>query len=346
MDFVELIGRHRDELEDFWNRRVAEPRHTRNFRVFGRAVRLTSNDEPALRAVDYSLPMYSRLPATDHAPFEIHLVVQPARVAPGPAPDDLMDFNWYSGHGRWQMIQLAGWGSAFVDLADGRAVAVLAPELAERPELVSRCLLNTILLNFCLANGFGMLHASCLYRQGRALLLLAPHHTGKSTTALRLALEGYPLVTDSMVQVSPHCQELWLAGFPVGVVKLRADMIKQFPQLQRHLETERVRDETKYRVDLRRLDNSLVREEAVAARAVELCLLSRHPGQRTRLLPASEEEVWQAVMGSSLYFDSEETWQQNLAQLRRCIDGAGWHHLLIGSDSTHLLAVVEQLWEE
>jgi len=64
------------------------------------------------------------------------------------------------------------------------------PELAARPELVSRCLLNTLLNNLLTARGLSMLHATSLV-QGNGGCCYCTHGTGKSTTALRLALAGY-----------------------------------------------------------------------------------------------------------------------------------------------------------
>ncbi len=345
MNFDHLFDQHQDNLEDFWGRRGAEPQFSREFHIFGREVRLSSNDAGALTAVDHSLSLYSTTNAVDLPPFNIQFLVQSAHLPPGPAPDDLMDYAWYSGQGDWLMIQLGDWGHAFIDLGQGKATAVLSPELAGRPDLVSRCLLNTILLNFCLGNGYGMLHASCLYRDGRALLLIAPHNSGKSTTALRMVMLGYPLLTDSMVHISPHSQELSLMGFPVGRLKLREDVAVQFPQLQPYLSPEPVRDELKYSFDVRDFNPELVMETAVSPDRIDLCLLTRNDTPTTSLAPASETAVWDAIMANSLYFDSIEIWRKNLAQIHRCLDNARCHHLSIGTDTDLLIGVVERLWE-
>jgi hypothetical protein len=345
MDSESLFAQYRDRLEDFWQRRRNVPRFVRQIHLFGQRVRFRSNEEGVLSAVDHCLPLYSKAPAVPHAPFEIQLVVQPAPVWAGPPPENLFDYIQYSGDAQWLMMQLGSWGHCYMDLALRRATAVLAPELAAHPELVALCLLNTVITNLFIASGYGMLHASCLFRQGRAVLLMAAHNSGKSTTALRLALAGYPLLCDSMIFLPPADEELLLLGFPVGKVKLREDMVAAFPQAESLLESEAVREETKYSFDLRHLDPNLVHEEAVCPLAIDLCLLARGEGEDTTLAWASRASVMEAVMHNSIFYDTAEVWQRNLASINRLIDRARWHHLVIGSEPERLVATIAGLWQ-
>jgi hypothetical protein len=277
-------------------------------------------------------------------PFQIRLAVRPARTAVEPPPESLLDRNWYTGAEEWLMIQLGPWGHAHVDLARGEATAVLAPELAARPDIVSHSLLNTILLNFCLHHGYGMLHASCLVRDGRALLLMAPHDSGKSTTALQLVLNGYRLLTDSMVHISPYGAGALLCGFPVGTIKLREDVLSQFPEVHAHLRRERVRDETKFSLDLRRYDPRLVADQAWPAGVTELCLLRRHDAPHTELAPAGDNEVWQAVLRNSLFYDEPVVWERNLARIAPLLSRARAHHMTIGHNADEIVTAVNRLW--
>jgi hypothetical protein len=216
--------------------------------------------------------------------------------------------------------------------------------LARRPEVVGRCLLNTVLTNFFIASGYGMLHASCLYRWGRAVLLMATHNSGKSTTALRLALAGYPLLSDSMVFLAPARTRPQLFGFPVGRIKLRQDMVSAFPQVQELLAPELVRGETKHSFDLRQLDPALVCEEAASPASIELCLLRRGQGRVTVLEPASRQAVETAIMDNSLFYDTKQVWRRNLAGIEQLVDAARWHHLAIGTDPEGIVAAISALW--
>ena len=262
---------------------------------------------------------------------------------PGPAPEDLAARLHYAGSGSWVSIRAGAWGTGFAQLDAGRAQVVLSPRLVQRPELLGACLLNTLILNLCIAAGLGMLHASCLQRGGRVLLLVAPHNAGKSTTALRLVLAGWQLVTDSMVFLQRRDRELLLLGFPVGRIKLRSDVVDQFPQVGHLLQAEQVRSETKYAVDLGRCPWAGVSREAVVPRAIELCLLQRRPGPASSLEPVSSQAVVEALMENSLYYDSRQVWQVNLSLLEEVVARARCHRLTIGSDGAGVVAAVEAL---
>jgi hypothetical protein len=342
-----------EELEDFWQRRPSEPQYSRNGYVFGYPFQLATNDPQLLEAVAYSAPLFSQAPPLQLPPFQLQFISSMERKPAGPPPDSLFDGIWYTGSGDWLMIHLGPWGHAFVNLASRTATAVLAPSLAARPDVVSHSLLNTVLLNFCLFHGYGMLHASCLERDGRTLLLMAPHNAGKSTTALHLALAGYRLLTDSMVHVSPfhgptgdddqNGSFSLLCGFPVGKIKLRRDMLTAFPRLQPLLEAEQVRGETKFRLDLRDVDPELVLERARPCAEVNLCLLRRHDAAHTSIIPAAQDEIWHAALHNTLFYDQDAVWQRNLAQITPLIERANMYHLVIGSDPEGIVAAVNEL---
>ena len=344
-DFDALYARHAPRLEDFWSRRANEPRFERELRLFGRPVQLLSNDAGVLRAGDFSEPLYSAAAPVDAAPFVVQLLVGPSPTPLEPAPENLMARIQYMGAGGWLAMQLGAWGHCQVDLAGGQALAVLSTELAAQPELVSRCLLNTVFNNLLTAAGLAMLHATSLARGDRALLLMAPHGSGKSTAALRLALAGFPLMSDSQVYLSDVGGALALTGFPVGRIKLRHDMLPDFPGLRALLTPEEVRSETKYGLDLRRVDPALVRASAVIPSLVDLCLLTRHDRPETALTPAAPAEALETAIQNSLHYDRAEAWSGNVALIQRLIAAARCHHLVVGTDPKSLLAVARGLWE-
>ena len=348
-DWQRLFAARAGDLEDFWGRRAFQPHHGRHFRVFGRAATMTSNDATALAALDYSLPLFSTAPESNHPPFVIEIVARPLPLPPGESVARVVDHVLFTGQGQWIAIHLGPWGQVFADLAAGRAAAVIAPELAARPDLLSLTVLNTVLLNFCLAAGFGMLHASCLWRDDRALLLLAPHNTGKSTTALRLVLAGFALVSDSMIHVVPEADtalDPLLVGFPVSRIKLRADMLDAFAPLRPFVRPERVRDETKHVLDLARIDPAYVQTAGVRVAEAILCLLAQGEGEGTTWRPAGDDEVAEAVLANSLFLDSPAVWQRNLAAIDRLLARARCYHLTIGRDADRLVAAVAALAAE
>lgn len=330
-----LYDRFAPEMEDFWSRRGAQARFGRTIHLFGRAVSVTANEAGVLAAVAQLPALYSTAPPRSEAPFTLHLIVQTPRRPVGPAPDDLIQRITYSGSADWLLLHLSDWGHAQADLARGQGVAVLSPELAQRPDLVAGCVLHTLVLNFFIAAGYGLLHASCLTRGPTALLLLAPHNSGKSTTALRLALNGFRLLSDSMVFVPPGSE--WLLGFPVGITKLRADMVAAFPQVAPFLSPEAVRQETKYRLDVGRMGEEKVQRQAVTAEDVVLGLLSRGQDGMMVVESADTDAVWAAVMRNSLYYDTPAVWRRNLHALVPIIQRARAFHIRLGLSNHDLI---------
>jgi hypothetical protein len=346
MDPFEEYTRIAADLQDVWGRRAAAPRYSRAGHVFGRPLLLHSNDEALLAALTHSARLFSAADPLEMPPFEIRLVVQEGPPAAEPLPDTLRERAWQTGAGEWLMIQLGPWGHAYVDLARGEATAVLSPELAARPDVVSDALLNTIMLNFCLHHGYGLLHAACLVRDGRALLLVAPQESDKSAVALQLALSaGFRLLTAGTVQLSPYGAGALLCAYPVGTLTLREELLPRFPQVHGFLHSELAGGRRQFTLDLRRYDPRLVVDEAWPAGVIELCLLARGDGEETTLVPATDEEVWTAVLHNSLPYDAPEVWGHNLARLTPLLARAGTHHLTIGRDPQDVIDVINRLWE-
>jgi hypothetical protein len=344
MAFEALYARHEAALEDFWSRRANALTHTRQLRLFGRPVTLMSNDPGVLAAGGFSEPLYSQAPPVDAPPLVVRLLVGPPPVPLPPLPENLFAHIHYMGLGQWLAIQLGAWGHCQVDLAHGQALGVLSTDLAAQPELVSRCLLNTVFNNLLTAAGLAMLHATGLARGGRALLLMAPHGSGKSTAALRLALAGFPLMSDSQVYLAERDGMLELTGFPVGRVKLRRDMRADFPELHPLLTPEEVRGETKFNLNLRQLHPALVQAEAIRPAVIDICLLTRHAQPETRLTPATPAEFIDTAMQNSLHYAGPDAWRGNTALIEQLAGVARCHHLVVGTDTDSLVSVARELW--
>lgn len=344
MDHQRQYRDYRQYLEDFWSRRANQPRYTYRAHVFGHPIDLSTNHPRVLQALALSKELFTGSARTKKPTFRIQIVQHEPPQDPGPPPEDLFDVINYTGEANWLNLQLASWGNCFIDLEAGAATAVLSRSLCERPQLLSRCLLNTVLNNFFIGSGYGMLHASCLIKQGRALLLMAPHGSGKSTTAMHLVQAGFQLLSDSMVYVDLVDENLQLNGFPVGRIKLRSDMLSRFPELRPYMTSEAVRNETKYVVDLRQFNPALVAQEAIYIQSADLCLLNTSQDRATFLKPASQAEVWADVMQNSLYYDTEAIWVRNLANIERLLTRTRFHHLTVGVDTGDIVSAIEGLW--
>jgi hypothetical protein len=349
-DFNELYRKHNEQMEDFWSRRVNAPKYERTIRIFGHPVSFDSNHDKVLDAANFAEQMYSTLDSQTQSTWRVHLTVRsPVPMLfredkPTPPPERLIDLVQYTGADDWLSIDLLEWGNCFVDMKRGEAYAVLSPALAENPEQVCLVLINTILTNFITRHGYSMLHASALLKDEHLLLLQAPHGTGKSTTALRLLLNGYKLLSDSMVYVGEHADELWMGGYPVGRIKLRTDMLPLFPALAAEAQAEPVRNETKHRVDLKRVNPELTHGEMVRIRRVEYCLLERWDRSESSIEPLTEAELWPEIMVNSLHYDTQALWSENLRRIGLLLEHANLHRLRIGRAEDEIIKTVNGLW--
>jgi hypothetical protein len=343
-DFNELYRQHQHWMEDFWSRRSNAPKYEKTIHVFGRPVLFDSNHENILESASLAEQMYSAWNVYGEEVWRVHLTVHDPEPPPGTPPERLIDLIYYAGADDWLLIDLSEWGHCFVDMKRGEAHAILSSALAEKPQLVCQVLLNTILNNFATRHGFSMLHASALVKDRQILVLQAPHGTGKSTTALRLLLKGYQLLSDSQIYLAERNGELWMGGFPIGRIKLRTDMLPLFPTLAEQAQAEPVRDETKHRVDLTRVDPALALLDMIRVERVEFCLLERWDRSESVLEPVSEEELWSEIMVNSLHYDTPELWRENLQRVDLLLRKSRLHRLRIGTSEAEIVKTVNQLW--
>lgn len=343
-DFNELYGRYNFEMEDFWSRRANARKYEKSIHVFGQRVIFDSNHEKVLDSAIFAEQMYSTWDSLDNSTWHVHLTVHDADPKPAPAPERLVDFVQYAGADNWISIDLREWGSCFVDMERCEAHVIVSSSLAENPEQVCQLCLNTILNNFLTRHGYSMLHASALVKDGHILVLQAPHGTGKSTTALRLLLNGYQLLSDSQIYLAERGDLLWMGGFPVGRIRLRSDILPLFPVIAAGAKTEPVRNEIKHRVDLMRVDPASALRQMIPVHRVEYCLLERWAKSESKLEPLSEEELWPEIMVNSLHYDLPELWHENLRRVDLLIRKGNPHRLLIGTSEDEILKAVNQLW--
>lgn len=341
MTSLDLFTSQGHRLEDFWGRRDCGPRFRRSLHLFGWPVEVTSNLPASLEAVDVSRRLFSSAHAYEETPLRVHVAVRDMPVNPGPVPEDLFTRIQYSGHDNWLAMHLDAWGLAHMTLDEGRALVVVAPSLARDADALSRFVLNTVFLNLLENRGFSLIHATSVVGHDRVLLLVGGHNSGKSTTALRLALRGYGFVADSMIFIAPRREKLQLLGFPVGITKVRGDMVQRLAELAPLFEREITREEVKYGLDLRRAPQVTIREEAIEAPAmIDLFLLRRHDSRETTVRPASPEEAYQELFQNSAYWHGARFWRRHQEQLRRLVDAARCRRLALGHDISGLLEAI------
>lgn len=352
-----FVREHLDRFEDFWHRREAAIQHEVTIEAYGYPLHFTTNDPLLLEVPRLCADRYSHCkPIENAAPLRLNFILDRQ------LPIKRVPINWpsrlrYIGHGDWLTVNVEPWVNSFADLKQQIGLAFVSESIAKKPLLLSRYIGDCFVLNMLLRTGWGELHASCLTRDGRAILLIAPHNSGKSTTAFRLAMNGYQLLSDGMTYVrhhNPHPNpppsqkadrrgDIELFGYPIGEVKLRMDMLNEFPQIKKHGRKALVREDTKIVFNLREAMPDRMCAESIWPQEIVVCLLDRTSRRVTTAEPIDPQAALIDLLANSSHRNEPELMAVNLNSIEQLLDGARCYRLKIGSDVAGILKVVETL---
>ncbi len=326
--------------EDFWSRQANAQKFSFEFAPFGVPTEITANDPAALTAAQLSSRRFSRIVEPSGQAIRIQIVVCDGK--PTPLPDDLPERLMYSGVGDWITVSAGERGHGFANLQTRQAFIFLSPTLAADARLVSRYFIDHYILNF-LFTEWAMLHASCVLDPTgrRVIMLMGAHHSGKSTTALRLARAGYPFLSDGMVLMRLRNARLVVGGYPVGEVKLRNDALSLFPEYRG--ETVQVREHQKTVVDLRAVHPDRLAESLVVPSAVQLCVveLGMHPA--TDAMQVSASAIVGDVTASTVYWNTPSQLEHNTAALHHLLRHATLYRLRLSDNPAEIVATMDNL---
>jgi hypothetical protein len=173
------------------------------------------------------------------------------------------------------------------------------------------------------------------------IIMVAPHNTGKSTTALRLLRAGYKFLADGMALLQQTGQGFEVGGYPIGEVKLRDDVLALFPEYsgQRVL----VREQRKTVVNLRQIHPGLLVEKTIRPTSILLCFLERGNTGQTSVEKISPEDALPLLAGNTVFWDEAERLAANNNTLHSFIRAAKCYQLKTDNNFEELLAAIDQL---
>ncbi len=327
--------------EDFWSRQTNAQTETFEFGPFGIPAVITANQPDALTAARLSANRFSRaVAATTEQPITIRIVVRSGAAPPIPA--NLPEHLAYSGVGKWITVSAGEWGHGFANLETREAVIILSPQLAAKTRLISRYFIDHYLLNFILTE-WAMLHASCVFSpdRKRLIVMIAPHNTGKSTTALHLLRAGYIFLADGMALVRQTGPGFLVGGYPIGEVKLRDDVLAMFPEYGG--QSVQVREHQKTVVSLRKTHSNQLVETLIMPEAIQLCFVERADTSSSRVANLSVVEVLNLLAENTVFWDEPEQLAHNSRILQKLIRVASLYRLTIGTDVDNIIATMDEL---
>jgi hypothetical protein len=250
------------------------------FGLFRERLEIRTNDARVLAAAEVAFGRF-KVPAGG-VPLVAKIVVETdPRGAPGHAADARDLVHDTAGH--LLTINLPGALRAVVDGAAGFATAVISEELAAEPRLLRYAVVEAMALAMLTGGrGYVPIHASCVVREGRGVILQAPAGTGKSTLALACANRGWGLLAEDVVFArpgeGPGASELEVWGVP-WTQRLLPDAPRFFPELAAATPRLQANGEHKLEVDL---DVHAPGRATPRALAGPMVLLARDTGGPTR----------------------------------------------------------------
>ncbi len=138
------------------------------------------------------------------------------------------------------------------------------------------------------------IHAGCVVRGGKAILLAAPAGTGKSTIALTLARRGWKLLSDDWTFVAERGRALRAWGMWTSI-KLLPDATRFFPELAAVSPGVALNGESSYEVDAWEM---FYLERAIDADPAAIVHLRRDDAAlRCRVAKSDGQETYRALMG-------------------------------------------------
>jgi hypothetical protein len=224
-----------------------------------------------------------------------------------------------------QMLAAAGFTGGATEASN---FAVVSPRAGTAMVFVSRPMLKSAyhtryeLIEFAVftlaarAQALVSLHAACISRAGRGLLLMGPTGSGKSTVTLQCALHGFDILSEDSVFVTPDT--LLATGVP-NFLHVRSESLRwlERPQDVAHIRQSPVirrrSGVAKFEVDLRQTRFRLAR---TAPKVSALIFLSPEPALGRPLLePLSASGMLRRLNTHQAYAANQPGWKRFTQQI-------------------------------
>ncbi|MGD0829756.1 MAG: hypothetical protein ABR907_02355 [Terracidiphilus sp.] len=197
-------------------------------RTLGLAGRAFSFNTNSFRILDLAGAFFSPRPDEKSHRLEavITLLVRNRRGVTGVTSN----FPLFRGRNEFVHADYGLDGSVWFDLKAREVVGALSDQIIADEGFFRRAVLAVIAGILAPSLGVIVLHAGCVVREGKAILLAAPSGVGKSTLSLSLATRGWSLLSDDWSFVADVANGLIVWGMQT-TIKLLPDAALHFPKL-------------------------------------------------------------------------------------------------------------------
>jgi hypothetical protein len=210
-------GRTFDPLQ-----RTVEFAHQAEVYPLGFPAVVRSNHRAAIAAARQSWPGAAR--RVDQPPLEIHIGISPAADA-GLPPEPTF-------RARWGVTAIVAdrFNFASIDSAHGQALIWASEAALGDSDYFRWFFLEAAVYVLLAERELTPLHAACVAKDGRGVLLLGESGAGKTTLAFEFARQGWQFVADDASWLARRDPGLRILA-PPHRVRLRPDSAKCFPEL-------------------------------------------------------------------------------------------------------------------
>ncbi len=328
--------------EDFWSRQANRQTEVFELAPFGIPTKITANHPHVLQAAHLSAARFSQAEIVSKTrPLLIQIVVKSSSPA-APLPSDLPQQLTYTGLDHWITLSAGPWGHAFANLNTQETLIVLSAALAAETRLISRYFIDHYLLNFMLTN-WAMLHASCVLTPDnkQLLVMIAPHNTGKSTTALLMLRAGYTFLADGMLLFRQQDNGFEVGGYPIGEVKLRDDVLFMFSASSGP--TVQVREHHKTVLNLRSVHSAGLAENIIRPEVIKLCFVKRAAKSQTQVIDMTFEAALGQLNANTIFWAEADKLRSNSQLLINLLRVANCYCLILGTNTNNIIATIDKL---
>jgi hypothetical protein len=194
------------------------------FHPMGYAVEVSSNSAHVVSVAAKLWQRYPRL--SDAQPVRIHI------IAGGPQPDSPRHRTRPRGEAHLFSIVHGPHDFAVADLSAGFAFASLSEESISDPSGLVYYFLEPLAYAMLGARSFVFIHASCISRDGKAIVLCGASGSGKTCLAYACARRGWDYVSGDAVHIVRARGSRTVIGRPYEI-RFRESAMEIFPELAR-----------------------------------------------------------------------------------------------------------------
>jgi hypothetical protein len=281
--------------------------HTANFHPLGFPLQLATNSADVLTAARENWSGF--IPYFDVPPLRLHVVVDEEN--PGPCPTSL---NFRAQ--RYLLTVISDPSNfAVCDLERGFASCWFTRATASNREWLRYFYLDTVAYLILWHQHLTRIHASCVARNGRGVLLCGPSGAGKSCLAYACTRRGWTFISDEATSLMRRTSERVVLGNPRRM-RFRETVTDVLPELGGRASAPNPIGKITIEVPTGDLPGIIT---AFQCRAAAVVFLNRHTGGPARLEPLSPEEGWCRLERDLPLFD-HSVHVEHRASLKRLLE--------------------------